>query len=587
VTAPSAGPHAGDVAATFCATLVDTWVGLGLRHVVVAPGSRSTPLALAVAANDHLQVHVHHDERSAGFMALGIGASTGVPAVVVTTSGTAAVEVHPAVVEAHEAGVPMVVCTADRPPWLHGVGAPQTVDQVALYGASVRLFVNPGVPDMATSDSWRVLAHQAVQAAVGSPPGPVHLNLAFDEPLVGVAGALPPGAPDAFVKPPAGEFGAGQPDPVVVADLARRWHHRRGIIVAGGGIADPDGVMALASLLDWPVLADPRSGCRVPGPTTVAHADALLRHEGFAGAARPDVVVRLGSLPASKVLGAWLDGLDADQVGVDTYGRTYDPGRSLGQVVTAEPGALCAAVADTLARAGNNDADDGGPGGSSAWLTRWVDADHVADAVLATHLGIDVDISEPAVARTVAAVLPAGATLVVSSSMPVRDLEWYSAPRPALRVMANRGANGIDGVISTAIGVALSGPDPVVVLIGDVAALHDSNALLGLAGRDVNLTVVIVNNDGGGIFSFLPQAGVVQPDVFEQLYGTPHGVDLVSLARSHGVTAVTVDDMTALVSAITAATGERGATVVVARTDRHDNVAVHTRLHDAIAAGLA
>ena len=571
-------PHAGDVAATFCATLVDQWVRMGMRHAVVSPGSRSTPLALAVTADDRVTVSVHHDERSAAFMALGIAMATKVPAMVVTTSGTAAVELHPAVVEAHHAGVPMLVCTADRPSWLHGVGAPQTINQTDLYGSSVRLFAEPGVPTADAAAQWRPLADSAMSAAMGPRPGPVHLNLAFDEPLVGTAGPLPAigaaGDPDNDDDDDAGAV----IDAGVLQMVARRVATGRGVIVAGGDIADPTGVMDLAAMVGWPVLADPRSGCRVPSAVTVAHPDALLRHDGFARASRPDVVLRLGTPWASKVLGAWLDGLDAHQIGVHTHGVRYDPGGSLDEVVTAEPGALCAAVAGLL---GHQSA--GGEAGTPAgWLQLWVAADQIAAQAIASQLVADAVINEPAVARTVAAMLPDGARLMVSSSMPVRDLEWFSAARTGLSVVSNRGANGIDGVVSTAVGLALAAPGPVAVLVGDVAMLHDTNALLGLVSRNVDLTVVVVDNDGGGIFSFLPQAGALPADRFEELFGTPHGVDLAALAIAHNLEATVVDDLGSLAGVIESSAGYPGTTVVVVRTRRDANVVVHSRLHNGV-----
>lgn len=600
-------PHAGDVAATFCATLVDQWVRMGMRHAVVSPGSRSTPLALAVTADGRVTVSVHHDERSAAFMALGIAMATKVPAMVVTTSGTAAVELHPAVVEAHHAGVPMLVCTADRPTWLHGIGAPQTINQTDLYGSSVRLFAEPGVPTADAAAQWRPLADSAMSAAMGPRPGPVHLNLAFDEPLVGTAGPLPAigaaGDPDNDDDDDAGAV----IDAGVLQMVARRVATGRGVIVAGGDIADPTGVMDLAAMVGWPVLADPRSGCRVPSAVTVAHPDALLRHDGFARASRPDVVLRLGTPWASKVLGAWLDGLDAHQIGVHTHGVRYDPGGSLDEVVTAEPGALCAAVAGLLGHqsagavrgdahgdtgrggdgaagdAGDScDAGGGGAGAPAGWLRLWATADQVAAQAIASQLGADAVINEPAVARTVAAMLPDGARLMVSSSMPVRDLEWFSAARTGLSVVSNRGANGIDGVVSTAVGLALAAPGPVAVLVGDVAMLHDTNALLGLVSRNVDLTVVVVDNDGGGIFSFLPQAGALPTDRFEEMFGTPHGVDLAALAIAHNLEATVVDDLGSLAGVIKSSAGHRGTTVVVVRTRRDANVVVHSRLHNGV-----
>jgi len=583
----TASPDGASVAATYCATLVDEWVRGGVRHAVVSPGSRSTPLALALAADPRVLVSVHHDERSAGFVALGIGRATGVPAVVLTTSGTAAVELHPAVVEAHHAGVPLIAATADRPPWLRGVGAPQTIDQRHLYGNAVRAFVDPGVPEAAGATGWRALAAGVLAAACGSPPGPVQINLAFDEPLVGTPGPLPPP-----LDPPPAAPRRPEPDAATLERLVSLLGGRRGVLVAGGGIADPEGVLRAASALGWPVLADPRSGCRVPTPGVVAHFDALLRSPAVTGSLVPEGVVRPGDAPASKVLATWLDGLGGAQVGVQADGLRIDPGGALTDLVAGEPGAVCRRLADLVLAA-----PDDWPAAPDDWLAAWSAAESAAAGVLAGMLDDPGALSEPAVARTVAASLPDGGTLVVSSSMPVRDLEWYAAPRTGLRVLANRGANGIDGVVSTALGVALAGDGatggdgppgagPVVALVGDVAMVHDATSLVGLARRGVDLTVVVVDNDGGGIFSFLPQAGALDAGSFEVLFGTPHGTDLVALASACGLAAgevATCDDLAALVGR----SGGSGAQVVVVRTDRAANVAVHDALHTAVTAAVA
>jgi 2-succinyl-5-enolpyruvyl-6-hydroxy-3-cyclohexene-1-carboxylate synthase len=541
---------------------VDEWVRNGVRHAVVAPGSRSTPLALALAADDRLTVHVHHDERAAAFLALGIGRATGVPAVVLTTSGSAAGHLHPAVIEASYGGVPLLVCTADRPPELQSVGAPQTVDQAHLYGRAVRWFAEPGVADEATAHTWRSLASRAVAECVGGRPGPVHLNLAFREPLVGEAGPLPEGRaggrPWHQVAPVRAEVGT---------DLLPALAPGRGVLVAGGGIEVPWHVVELAEAIDWPVLADPRSGCRTPGPSTVAAFDALLRDPGFAAAHAPEVVVRLGEAPASKVLGQWLAASGAEQVVVAP--AWLDPDRQANHVVRAEPSAWCRAMAAAVE-----------PRAGDGWRRSWVEADARAQLAVEQVLARHEEPTEPFVARTVVA--EAEGTLVVASSMPVRDVEWYSAPRAGLRVVANRGANGIDGVVSTGVGVAAGSGGPVTVLLGDVAFLHDANALLGLADRGLDLTIVVVDNRGGGIFSFLPQASALGVDRFEQLFGTPHEVDLPSLAAVHGVTAIGVHVAEGLAPALRAARG--GTHVVVVRTDRQANPAVHDEVHAAVAA---
>ncbi len=582
-------------AATFCATLVDEWVRSGMTDAVIAPGSRSTPMALALEADGRLRLHVHHDERSASFMALGLGLASGRPALVLTTSGTAAVELHPAVVEAHEAKVPLLVCTADRPPELHGVGAPQTVDQQQLYGASVRLFVDPGVPEPSASASWRSIASDAYRRTVDRPPGPVHLNLPFRDPLVGSAGVLPPGRPD----------GGPWHRPVVRADAlptesldALAAPGARGVIVAGGGIDDAEGVQDLSRALGWPVLADPRSGARVPAAYTVSHFDEILRVPALADRLRPEIVLRLGSLPASKVLGQWLAGLDAWQVGIEEDGTRYDPDRTLDGLIVAPPGAAAAELARSLSNNGHEpdelqiEVEMAGET-SEGWAGLWAHADAVAAEAIATVLAGHGEPTEPAIARDVVRALPDGAALFVSSSMPIRDVEWFAAPSAGLRVLANRGANGIDGIVSTAVGVALarrqSGPPkrPTALLIGDVAFLHDTNGLLGAARRGIDLTIVLVDNDGGGIFSFLPQADALGRPEFEQLYGTPHGVDLPGLIAAHGISCRMIERQLDVAPAVLAATKAGGVHVILVRTDRQANVAVHDEIHAAVAAALS
>lgn len=561
-----------NVQATFVATLVDEWARAGVTDAVVCPGSRSTPLALALAADGRLRLHVHHDERAAAFMALGIGLASGRPAVVLTTSGTAAVELHPAVVEASMAAVPMLVCTADRPPELRSVGAPQTIDQDHLYGHAVRSFTEAGIADDGNRLAWRPLAARAVAEAMGAVPGPVHLNLPFREPLVGEAGELPAGRPgDAPWHLPARPAGAAEPDAALVALLGAS----RGLIVAGSWVGDADGVTALAEATGWPVLADPRSGCRRPSAWTVAAFDALLRDEGFAAGHRPEVVVRLGSPPASGVLSKWLAATGARQVAVDRHGVVYDPERTASALVHARPDAWCRTMAAAV-----------GANADPAWLADWQDAEKAAQAAFDEVLAGHGESTEPGVARTLVAQLAPGSTLVVGSSMPVRDLEWYGRPRNFVRVLSNRGANGIDGVVSTAVGVALASEGPVAALVGDVSFLHDANALLGLAGRGLDLTVVVVDNRGGGIFSFLPQAAALSPERFELLFGTPHDVDLPGLAAAHGLPTITVHAADGLVPALNVAAAAPGTHVVVVRTDRATNVTVHDELHAAVSRAL-
>jgi len=579
--APGSGPSeptAGDVAATFCATLVDEWVALGLTEAVVSPGSRSTPIALALAGDDRVGLHVVHDERAAAFMALGLGLATGRPAVVACTSGTAAVHFHAAVVEADLAAVPLIAVTADRPPELHGVLAPQTIDQRNLYGSSVRWYCEPGPPDTGGAPWWRDLARDAWQRTGGLLPGPVHLDLAFREPLLGRVGALPPASGAAVPTGRASGAPWGLQDEEV-ARLSATLGGRRGVIVAGAraaaGTAEADTLQLLADTLGWPVLADGPSGLRRERPGVVTTFDAMLRDPSFAEAHRPEVVLRLGGLLASKVTNQWLAASGAAQFGLDRHGRVPDPDRVLARAFTVVP----ANAAEALLAAKPAPAPAG-------WHDGWVAAERRARGTIAAALVGIGSASEPAVAIDVMGAVPSGTTVMVSSSMPVRDLEWFAPPRDDVRVLSNRGANGIDGVTATAVGVALGAERPTVLVTGDIAFLHDASALVALSGRAVDLVIVVVDNDGGGIFSFLPQATSLDPDEFERLFGTPHGTDLAALAAAHGLAVERVGSRAGLQAAVAGALARRGPRVVVVRTDRAANVAVHRRLNEAVARTL-
>ncbi|HYI60834.1 MAG TPA: 2-succinyl-5-enolpyruvyl-6-hydroxy-3-cyclohexene-1-carboxylic-acid synthase [Acidimicrobiales bacterium] len=587
-------PLPQDVAATFCATVVDEWARAGVTDAVVCPGSRSTPMALALAAEERIRVHVHHDERAGAFTALGLGLATGRPAVVLTTSGTAAAELHPAVVEAHHAWVPLLAVTADRPPELGDVGAPQTIDQHRLFGPATRWSHAPGVPDPAARSTWRAVAARAVLEATGTGggpgPGPVHLDLAFREPLVGTAGTLPEGRAGGAPWTTTAPRRIG-PDLRALDAVLRT--ARRGVVVAGaepGAPVSGPGSVAnaaprIASALGWPLLLDARvraglEGHGVRGAAVVAAADALLRHGPTAEALRPDVVLHLGAPPASRVVAEWLAGSGATHVRVQPVGWS-DPALDTALRVAAPAAGLVEAMGA---------ADGAGvlvaPATEPGWPERWATAEAAAQGAIAACLAGHPEATEPGVARAVLAALADGDQLVVSSSMPVRDLEWYGRPRSGVRVWANRGANGIDGVASTALGVALGTGRPTACLVGDVALLHDGNALLGAAARGVDLTVVVVDNDGGGIFSFLPQATEPGGPTFEALFGTPHGVDLRVLAAAHGLVTVEPAGAAEVGPAVVASLRAGGVRLVRVVTDRAANVEVHRRVHTTVAAAL-
>ena len=539
---------------SFCATLADEWARAGIRDAVISPGSRSTPLAIALSAEPRIRLHVVLDERSASFLALGIALATGRAVVVACTSGTAPTHFHPAVVEASQAGIPLIVCTADRPPELHDVGAPQTIDQVGLYGSAVRWAANPGVADATSRGSWRSLAARAVAEATGSRPGPVHLNLMFREPLIGPDEPLPPGRPDGRPWHRATVAHRPPTDPWLQSQLDAS---TRTLVIAGAGA--PTGLITGGV----PVLSDHRA----PYSDALAHWDALLRAPGFVASHYPDLVICAGVPPASKVLAQWLASLDVPQIVLAPPAGWVDPAHTATAVVTGNISATATSDA--------------------AWTRSWSASSGVAAAAIDRVIAGHRDITEPAVARTLLSRMPSASNLFAASSMPIRDLEWFGAPRNDVTVLANRGANGIDGVLSSATGVALAANGPTALLSGDLAFLHDTNGLLGLARRGVDLVIVVVDNDGGGIFSFLPQHDALDAATFEVLFGTPQHVDLVSLATVHDISGCTVDLAANLGPAIDHAFAAGGVQLIVAQTNRESNVSVHAELNQAVADALA
>ena len=542
--------------------LVDELARCGMTDACTSPGSRSTPLVVTLAREPRLTCHSHIDERCAGFFALGLAKASRRPVAVACTSGTAAAELGPAVIEARQAGVPLIALTADRPPELREVGAGQTIDQLKLYGDAAKWFFEVGV-DAAGPDElrWiRTLACRAYWTALSGRPGPVHLNFPLREPLVPPADldlshddtARADGRPYVIVEPPQTPrpgSGAG-PHP-----------SGRLLIVAGGGTPDPAGVAAFAERTGIPLLADPLSGAR-RGEAAIAHYDLLLRDLGLTSQ-RPQFVFRIGDLPTSKPLRAWLAGLtETAQISFDPHGTWQDPAGVVGMRVR---GALP-----------QPDQVDVEPG----WLNTW----RAADAAAADALGATIgdELSEPATARLLGQRLPPEATLVVASSMPIRDVESYFPPRdPALRVLSNRGANGIDGTVSTAFGVAAAGQGPVVLLTGDVALAYDIGGLLSAQRLGLALTIVLVNNQGGGIFDFLPVSEL--DDVYEHHVATPTGLDFARAAGLYGIDYVRADSQEGLVAAVENGLAADGTTLIEVPSDRAANLALHRRISAAVA----
>ena len=557
--------------ATFCATLVDEWLHCGVRHAVVSPGSRSTPIALEIANRQEIKMHIFHDERSAAFAALGIAKASGVPAILVCSSGTAAVEFHPAVVEAHHSETPILICTADRPAELQGVGAPQTIDQQNLYGVAVRKFVNAEVANDSESHTWRNIARDLFATSLGDVQGPVHLNLRFREPLMGFATNLPPrSANDAVITKK-----VALPSSRSLRKLNKALESENGLIIAGPENYRVESIVRLAEALGWPIIADPRSGTRVPNKLVVAGADAILRDEDFSKRLRPDVVLRFGTLPASKVVNSWLLGSGANQVVITTTPSLTDPDRQCSLHIVSDIDELCAGLVSVHSKESIRNR-------SLSWLDKWIAAEDSAQKAINAALADEPGLTEPGVARAIYALVPEASHLVVSSSMPIRDVEWFGAPRSGLRVHANRGANGIDGVVSTAVGVALATRQPTTLLIGDIALLHDVNGLINLASRKIDLRIVVIDNNGGGIFSFLPQAQTLDEAKFEKIFGTPHDANIKMLAQAHQINTHELTNISDLAEVLS----QRGPWLARVVTDRQENVKVHERINQMVASNL-
>ncbi len=563
----------------------------GLRDVVVCPGSRSTPLALAVAACEALTTRVILDERSAGFFALGLARASRRPVAVVVTSGTAVANLMPAVVEANLSRVPLLLLTADRPRELQDRGAPQTIDQVGIFGTHAKwtsqLPLFDGEP--ATIAHVRGVAGRAVATAMAGPAGPVHLNVPFREPLL-PDGPLALGAMDIPERPSVEVLtGTRRLPDEELADLAERIGRTEfGLIVAGPD-DDPrllDALPRLVHATGFPILADPLSGFRT-GSTShdtflvMARADQLCRPGPWLDAHLPELVIRTGAMPTSKPILELLTRAKPELIVLDGESGWREPALLPTTFVHADPADTVSRVADRL---GWTDTAVGG---------HWRQAEDAAARAMASWLaGLDEPF-EGAPYPALADALPDGAALWVGSSMPVRDLDaWLPMTDRAITVRANRGANGIDGVISSALGAAATGA-PTALVIGDVSFLHDATALGTAHQLGLSLVIVLVDNDGGGIFSFLPQAqpsaaiqGTGLPEHYEQLFGTPHGTDLPAVIRAFGA-GYREAGARDLREAIDWALAQPGVSVVHLRTDRARNLALHRDVAAVVQQALA
>jgi 2-succinyl-5-enolpyruvyl-6-hydroxy-3-cyclohexene-1-carboxylate synthase len=570
----------------------------GMRAACTSPGSRCAPLVLTLAREERLRCYSHIDERCAGFFALGLAKSSGLPVAVACTSGTAAAELLPAVIEAHEARVPLLLLTADRPPELRENGAGQAIDQLKLFGGAAKWFFEVGAHEASAERlRWmRTLACRAYWTALEGRPGAVHLNFPLREPLVGDE-PLPTDATGRhesrpYIRRPRAtvpDAGGDSEDETWLRELVTE--SKRGVVVAGRYERDTLLGPAAAAFCDaagWPLLADPMSGAR-RGTAAVAHYDALLRDEAFSGSHRPDLVLRVGDLPVSKPLRSWLAGLeDVRQIVLDPDGAWQDPASVLSDSLALDPAPALARLTSPVATA-------------TGWLAGWHAADKQAAEAINGELASG-EISEPAVAAELGVLLPEQATLFVASSMPVRDVETFWPVRvDPPRVLCNRGANGIDGTVSSAFGVAADGRGPLVLLIGDVALAYDISGLLAAKRLELKVTVVLLDNGGGGIFDFLPVARVrmaraqsesgntdgksesLETDIYTRHIATPTGLDFAQAAALYGLAHERVETIPAFRAALERALSpEVGSSIVEVRGDRAANVELHSRIWSAV-----
>jgi len=555
-----------DVTQSFAATFVDELAAQGVEYACVSPGSRSAPIAMALQHHPRIKVVMHIDERSGSFFGVGLAKATGKPVVLLCTSGTAAAEFHAAVVEASYSRAPLIVLTADRPPELQGVGANQSIDQQRIFGTAVRWFVDPGAP-IEMPNAGRVWRRLAARAYAEAATGPVHVNLPFREPLVPEPGHI------ASAVGTAGQsisVGRALPSPAQVASLAMALQRAQRPLVVAGEMRDGDRLAPALHRLGLPVLAEPTSQLRrAETGASVESYEALLR-AGWSLQHGPDLVIRLGATPTSRALNRWLAAASAPTFLIDPDRAWRDQDQVATSIMACDPQPLLEALP---------------PVDRSAWRDQWVSAGKRAAAAIAAAM-VSTPLHEGHVVRALSARLPDPAQMFIGSSMPIRAAEsFWPQAKPQQRFFANRGASGIDGLVSSGLGVATGRSHaPTVLLLGDLSLYHDMNGLWAMTRHGIPATLVVCDNDGGGVFNFLPQAE--HQDVFEEIFATPLGLDLSQVARLYGIVYHPVTDRSGLEPAIAEAIAAPTPTMVVVRFKREDSVNGHRVCWEAAASAL-
>ena len=578
-----------NINAVWAGLVIEQLVRNGVRCFSLAPGSRSTPLVAAIARREDVDVSMHVDERGAAFFALGYARATGRPAAFITTSGTAGANAYPAVIEAAQSRVPMLVITADRPAELRDTGANQTIDQVKLFGDYVRWFFDMPAPDTAINPQMVLTTiAQAVYQAHRAPAGPVHLNMMFREPLApGDDGQdythylaplqrwLDSDQPVHQIAPPHLMLYEHQIEQIAAAVNAAQ----RGLLLVGELHNDEQrtAVITLARQLRWPVLPDISSGLRLGTDEScdVPYYDQILASSSFADAHRPDTVLHIGGGFVSKRLLQFLDHARPHKyIVVKEHPSRYDPNHQVTHAVEADIAATCAELMLLLKQRAD-----------STWLHDWQRASKAANKEIEQFLADQPVLNEPNVARTITRLIPVHHALFIGNSMPVRDMDMFAVVGGNnVPVAVNRGASGIDGNVAAAAGFAHGLSHPTTVLVGDLTLLHDLNSLLLVRNSRVPLTIVVINNNGGGIFSFLPIAQ--HRDLFEPYFGTPQNVQFEHAARMFGLSYAKPTSMAEFAAMYQAAVDGGRSTLIEVATDRQENYALHAALREQITAAL-
>ncbi|MDO8715778.1 MAG: 2-succinyl-5-enolpyruvyl-6-hydroxy-3-cyclohexene-1-carboxylic-acid synthase [Dehalococcoidales bacterium] len=572
----------------FAGVFVDELARCGLKHVCICPGSRSSPLAISFARHRDIKKWVHLDERSAAFFALGIAKHTRQPVAVVCSSGTAVANLSPAIIEAFYSGAPLLALTADRPPELHDWGALQTIDQANLFGSHIKWSAAMPTPEVTPSliTFVRAMAGRAFATAAAVPAGPVHLNFPFREPLEPsvVATDFPDlssrqegrSEKQPYIKSmePAVRAPSEQESKQLAARLVSK---ERGLIICG---PDTDvnlagSVVELARRLGYPVLADCLSGARCGQHDmgmVIDGYDMFIDDTELTGPFTADVIIRFGALPVSKPLSVYMErNAQARHILIDAGAQWRDPSRLAGEVWHVDGPQFCNGLAAALPDRAKD----------TLWSRQWHDLNKSVRNAMSQELETCDEMFEGKVFRELSGILPANSVLFTGNSMPIRDMDtFFPVVEHPVQFMANRGASGIDGIISTALGASAVSPDRVVLVIGDVSFYHDMNGLLAAKAFNLNATIIVINNDGGGIFSFLPQSAC--EDVFESCFATPHGLTFRGAAGLYGLNYSLTGDWTAFRDAVKTSLTQTGSTIIEVPGNRKHNVALHRKMKEKI-----